>query len=97
MRVRAHLELLSTEQSGRTSPIRSDYRPNHNFGAADDRVFYIGRIMLTDRDELRPGEAGEVTIDFLETEGLALAPGRAWRIQEGWRLVARATVIAVLP
>lgn len=91
------LRLLPTEAGGRAHPIRSDFRPNHNFGSAERRDFHIGRIMLPDGRELRPGESGEAIVDFLDKTGLALAPGLEWRIQEGGRLIAMATVIELLP
>jgi hypothetical protein len=36
--------MLRTEDGGRRTGIRSGYRPNHNFGPAEGRTFYIGQI-----------------------------------------------------
>ena len=44
IRVRALLSFLSTEEGGRQTPAFSGYRPNHNFGEASGREFYIGQI-----------------------------------------------------
>jgi len=90
--------LLRSDEGGRTGGIRSGYRPNHNFGEADDQVFYIGQIEFEGRETIEPGESREVLVTFISGPGLELAlqPGRRWRIQEGPRLVATAVLLEVL-
>jgi translation elongation factor EF-Tu-like GTPase len=95
VKVEATLSLLPTSESGRTAPIGRGYRPNHNFGSASDRSMYVGEVLLQDQEWLFPGESAQVAVCFMEAPGLALflQPGRTWRIQEGARLVAIATLL----
>lgn len=95
MDVLAEVSFLRTSEGGRTSLVRGLYRPNHNFGSADDRQTYVGQIEFAPGDEVAPGESRQVAIRFLSGPGLAalLSVGREWRIQEGNRLVARARLI----
>ena len=89
---------LSTEEGGRQTPAFSGYRPNHNFGEASGREFYIGQITFERSESILPGESREVDIVFLSGPGLmdALRSGRPWRIQEGPKLLATATLIEIL-
>ena len=95
IRVRALLSFLSTEEGGRQTPAFSGYRPNHNFGEASGREFYIGQITFARSESILPGESKEVDIEFLNGPGL-MRSGRSWRIQEGPKLVATATLIEIL-
>ena len=90
--------MLSSNQGGRRTAIRSGYRPNHNFGGAENRKFYIGQVDLGAREILNPGDSHEVSIEFLHGPGIeeAVKAGATWRIQEGPQLVAIGTVIEVL-
>ncbi len=78
--------------------MRGDYRPNHNFGDAEDRDMDIGRIVFPEGEALQPGESMERNIEFFDRPGLSeiLTPGRQWRIQEGPSLVGVGTVLEVL-
>ena len=97
VRVLARVQVLSSEEGGRTSPFRAQYRPNHNFGAPESRHFYIGQVEIPEGESVAPGETRELVITFLPVVGVAeeLKPGRRWRIQEGAKLVALAEVLAV--
>ncbi|HWL83758.1 MAG TPA: hypothetical protein VNR89_22610 [Roseomonas sp.] len=97
--VKANIRLLPSAESGRTVPISGSYRPNHNFFGPDDRTMTVGFIELPDGTELHPGESIELSIAFWKRPGLEgeVYPGRAWRIQEGAKLVGIGTVIEVLP
>jgi len=94
----ADVRLLPTGEGGKSRPISSTYRPNHNFGAPEDRHFYIGQLEIASGDEIVPGETRRVPIRFLSGPGLRqmLTLGREWRIQEGDRLVAVARVVEVI-
>ena len=96
--VRANVRLLATAESGRTTPIRGSYRPNHNFFGPDDRNMTVGFIELPDGIELHPGESIEIPITFWNWPGLEeqIYPGREWRIQEGGQLVGIGTVLEIL-
>ncbi len=98
LRVRARLQMLRTDEGGRRIGISSGLRPNHNFGDAMAREFYIGQITVSDDARVDPGETGDVIVEFLNGPGLSalLTVGRTWRIQEGPHLVARAEVLELL-
>lgn len=53
--VRANVRLLPTSESGRMTPIRGSYRPNHNFFGPDSRNTKVGFIDLPEGTELHPG------------------------------------------
>lgn len=90
---------MTISNAKRRTPFTARFRPNHNFGAAEDRVFYIGQIEVPEGTWVHPGDTRELEITFLNVRGLAelLIPGRTWRIQEGPRQVATGEVLAVLP
>ena len=98
IRVLARISVVPTEQGGRNGPFTKSYRPNHNFGGPDDRVFYIGQVEVAEGTWIHPGEICDLPITFLNVRGLAdlLQVGRNWRIQEGGKLVATAEVLALL-
>jgi hypothetical protein len=95
--VLAEVRFLSTAEGGKTCSVRAKYRPNHNFGSSDDRVFYIGQVEIAPGDEIAPGESRTLPIRFMSGAGLSdlLVPGREWRIQEGDKLVAFGRVVRV--
>lgn len=94
--VYARVEVLSTQDGGRSGPFANRYRPNHNFGGPENRVFYIGEIVLEEDEKIYPGETREILIRFINVQDLKefLMVGRSWRIQEGGKLVANAEVIS---
>jgi len=97
--VRANIRLLPPAESGRTTPIRGSYRPNHNFFAPGNRNMTVGFIDLPEGTHLRPGESIDLPIMFWNWPGLTdqIYPGREWRIQEGAKLVGIGTILEVLP
>lgn len=96
-RVLARISVLDTDKGGRSTPFKSQYRPNH-FGGPEDNRFYVGQVEFSDAAMIHPGEVREVVITFLNGPGLAdlLHVGRTWRIQEGAKLVATGEVLQVL-
>lgn len=98
IRVQARVHMLSAQEGGRTSPVTTRYRPNHNFGGATDLTFYIGQFEVPGNRWIESGETAELVVEFLNVVGIAelLRPGRRWRIQEGGKLVGEAEVISVL-
>jgi translation elongation factor EF-Tu-like GTPase len=97
-RVLARVYVIKTEDGGRKTPFMSGYMPNHNFGNAENRSFYVGRIEVVGNDWVYPGETREIWVEFLYGRNLEkhLAVGNKWRIQEGGWLVATAEVIEVI-
>jgi hypothetical protein len=96
--VEARIELLPPEKGGKANPVRAFYRPNHNFGDADDQSFDIGQIEIGEGALLSPGEVRNLVVRFIERPGLRsiLVPDTKWRIQEAFRLVGFGTVLRVL-
>lgn len=85
IRIRARIELISTEAGGKTKSIGQRYRPNHIFGTEENRSFYIGQIDLLGETQLHPGESKDANVTFLSGPGLRekITVGTLWRIQEG--------------
>jgi elongation factor Tu len=96
--IRAHLRVISTEQGGRETPFTDGWRPNHNFGGADNRIFYIGQVEIGEGRWVSPGHECDAVIRFFNVRGLdeLLTVGRTWRIQEGPRLVAIGEILEKL-
>jgi hypothetical protein len=71
------------------------YRPNHNFGAPENRYFYIGQVHLGEDQWLNPNEPKEAVVEFFNVRGLRelLVPGAVLRLQEGATHVGNAQVI----
>ena len=97
IRVLARISVVPTEQGGRKGPFTTNFRPNHNFGGPDDRIFYIGQVEVPEGAWIHPGDTRDLTITFLNVRGIAelLQVGRKWRIQEGGRLIANAEVLSL--
>lgn len=60
--VQARIRMLDTEEGGRYTPFITGYRPNFVFNAAHNRD---GQITLLDREQMKPGEQGNVLIRIL--------------------------------
>jgi hypothetical protein len=58
--VRALITFLASHEGGRTSDVRSTYRPLHNFGEPNNREMWFGEIRLDENDKISPGESREV-------------------------------------
>jgi translation elongation factor EF-Tu-like GTPase len=96
--VLSRVHFLSSDEGGRVGPVTTKYRPNHNFGSEDNRVFYIGELQIQDGSRIQPGESTEVAVVFLNVGDIKnlLTVGRRWRIQEGSKLVAVAEVLSII-
>lgn len=95
----ARITLKSTTEGGRSTALKSGYRPNHCFEklvSEKKNNFYIGEVQFTNNQEcIKPGESGIVTVIFLKAGGIEryLNPGRHWFIYEGSRLVGEGEII----
>ncbi|WP_438852017.1 hypothetical protein [Brevundimonas nasdae] len=98
IKVVASVTLFSTDEGGRTSPIRGSYRPNHNFFGPENREMTIGFIDLPEGVELLPGQSIETPISFWSWPRLApeIHVGSEWRIQEGPKVVGFGKVLEVI-
>ena len=97
IRIRARIRLLSTAEGGRAVPVRGSWRPNHNFGAADNLEMDVAFIEFAEGEMLSPGEATERDLLFWSRPRLdeVLTLGREWRIQEGRQIVGVGTVLEI--
>jgi elongation factor Tu len=100
VRVEARIRFLSTEEGGRSSPLRGgvSYRPNHNFFGPDDRDMCVGFIELAEGEYAAPGDTIEkvIALSIFSAVEAEIREGREWRIQEGAKLVAMGTILRVL-
>ena len=90
--------MLATEEGGLDRPVYPKYRPNHNFGDANNLAMYIGQVEISEGGCINPGETKELVIRFLNARSLEeqLVPGKTWRIQHGTKLIANAEVLQVV-
>ena len=96
--VKAEVTLLRSEESGRKTGITSCYRPNHNFGSAENMDMRMGQITVPQDQWIEPGESKDVLIKFLmaEDQPINLVSGLIWRIQEGGRHVGNGKILKVI-
>jgi translation elongation factor EF-Tu-like GTPase len=98
--VNARLKLYSTNEGGRKTGIKTNYRPNHVFEYTEGQILstFIGEIQFTAKEWINPGEGSDVTIRFLNCEPLLkyLKPGRKWWIHEASKRIGEAEIIKVL-
>jgi hypothetical protein len=96
--VRVTITLVPETLRARRSDSTARWRPNHNFGAPEDRSFYIGQIEFDPPGTIEPGQTRDAMVRFIDGPGLReqLLPGRSWRVQEGPTLVATARVVEVV-
>jgi translation elongation factor EF-Tu-like GTPase len=93
----SRVSVLSTEDGGKAGSFGEKYWPNHNFGDAVNRDFYIGQIEVPAGVWVYPGQSKEFQITFLSSQGLSqhLFIGNRWQIQKGAKLVAMGEVLKV--
>ena len=60
LHVTARIKLLKTEAGGRTSWVRSGYRPNIRFGD----LYTDGVLTFLDHEQVYPGDKCEVRVTF---------------------------------
>lgn len=98
-KVRAKVRFLTAEEGGLRQSFSTEYafRPNHNFGDAANRSFYMGQFDFLGRELVPLGEELEVKILFVDGRGLEemLVLGRAWRIQQGSHLIGTGEILSV--
>src|SRR5471030_1763971 len=94
--IEAEISFLSTPEGGRTGPVRSGYRPDHDFGLAG---ILNGAAHEYDRQEwVAPGETVSARLWLLapEQQKGRLFEGCKFTVQEGPKIVGRGTVHRVL-
>ena len=92
--VTASLELLSSDKSGRDTPINCGYRPDHVLEYENGEVQYafMGDIQFDDNISFNPGTTREVIVRFLSHQPIEkyLHYGQKWFIHEGSTLIGTA-------
>ncbi len=99
-RIRARIDFLPAENGGRTTPLigGTHYRPNHNPLGPDDREMMMGEISVPIGSVVQPGDSLDIDMTLYPGRFASeIVPGRQWRVQEGAKLVAMGTVLALLP
>jgi translation elongation factor EF-Tu-like GTPase len=96
--IRARLRLLTTEQGGRHTPIRSGYRSHWAFPPDVHQEDHDAPLTLEATKVLAPGEEAMVRLHPLAPDlWPPVAPGLRLSMFEGARLVGQADVVAVVP
>jgi hypothetical protein len=94
----AKLRLAHTDEGGRKTPIRSNYRPMFDLGGTwpGHPALNDGRVMLVEREVLAPGHEGTVRIEPLYPEFWGtVRPGMVIPMQEAARVLGWATISEV--
>ncbi len=96
--VEAEVTLFPKEAGGKTTGITSGYRPNHNFGSAENKDMRLGEITVDNNEWIQPGQTKMVTVHFTMPGDyiVDLKPGLVWRIQEASKHVGNGKIINVL-
>jgi translation elongation factor EF-Tu-like GTPase len=93
LHVIARIKLLKTEEGGRTSFVRSGYRPNIQFGG----LYTDGAFTFLDRQQAYPGDECEVYITFVRPDYVKeyLRVGACFAMMEGPRKVGEGTILSL--
>ncbi|MDM5177218.1 hypothetical protein PO883_08420 [Massilia sp. DJPM01] len=91
--VKARVALLPSPV-GRSSPIQTGYRPNHQLPSGD---FCMGIFTSMEGGQIAPGESALVEIRFMVVEPWRgfFEAGYVWNINEGSRKVGSGEILAV--
>ena len=93
--VTARIKRSKTEAGGRTSCVRSGYRPNMRFGD----LYIEGTLTFPDRQQAYPGDECEVCLTLAHPEYVRehLVVHAHFDIMEGARKVGEGTLLATPP
>ncbi|MBI3775170.1 MAG: hypothetical protein HY273_06400 [Gammaproteobacteria bacterium] len=92
--IEAEIFFLSTEEGGRHVPVKSGYRPDHNFGAGMLNAAVHEYISC---EFVAPGQTARANIGFANPgfKNGRFYPGFEFKIQEGGRLVGRGVITKI--
>ena len=98
--VKAKIYLLTPEEDGRTTGIKSGYRPNHVFEKPNNIKeihAFIGELQFGGQDIIQPGQTKTVTVRFLRNPIVEqyIKVGQKWFIYEVPRLIAEGEIIEI--
>ena len=99
--IKAKLTLYSTENGGRKTGIKTNYRPNHVFeykkNSSDFVTTYIGQIEF-EKEWILPNETENVKVRFLKHQNISelIKVGRIWWIREGPNKLGEAEILEII-
>jgi len=93
LHVTARIKLLNTEEGGRTSFVRSGYRPNIRFGD----LYTDGAFTFLDHQQAYPGDECEVRLTFVNPDYVRayLMVGACFDITEGSQKVGEGVILSI--
>jgi translation elongation factor EF-Tu-like GTPase len=93
LHVTARIRLLKTEAGGRTSWVRSGYRPNIRFGD----LYTDGVLTFLDHEQVYPGDKCEVRVIFTNLDYVRayLRVGACFDITEGPRKIGEGVILSI--
>lgn len=98
--VKAKIRLRTISEGGRSTPVKSGFRPNHVFDVSKDNQplqTYVGDIQFHDFEAILPGESKIVTIRFLRISKIEpfMKVGQKWLIYEVPHIIAEAEILEI--
>ena len=94
--IEAEIRFLTTEEGGRHTAVRSDYRPDHAMGHPE--ILNGARHIFLDRESVEPGGSARSQMIFTvpEYQYGRLFVGMEFTVQEGSKIVAKGRILRVL-
>lgn len=94
--LKAEITFLTTGNGGRSNPVCSGYRPNHDFGI--EGMLNDAHHEYAEVEWVHPGDTARAELWLLAPEYQAgrLFPGFKFTVQEGPRVVAHGVVTEVV-
>jgi translation elongation factor EF-Tu-like GTPase len=98
IKIKANLTLYPTNKGGRTTGIRTGYRPNHVFEYENFKQTYIGMISFDEKEWILPGETANVLVEFIDMLDVRkfINIGRKWWIHEALRKLGEVEIIEIM-
>jgi len=98
--VKAKITLKTSEEGGKSNPIRTGYRPNHVFiqpKNIKELSTYIGEIQFSDYEFIYPGETKIVEIIFARGGEIDkyINVGQKWFLYEVPKLVGEGEILEI--
>ena len=93
LHVTARIKLLKTEAGGRTSYVRSGYRPSFRFGD----LYTDGALTFLDHQQVYPGDKCEARITFANPDYVRanLRVGACFDITEGPQKIGEGVILSI--
>jgi len=94
--IEAKISYLTTEEGGRRGPVKSGYRPNHDFGLSEGLCDAVHEY--PNNEWVQPGESIQAFIWFFtpELQVGRLNKGFEFKVQEGAHVVATGKILKVI-